>query len=208
MSVGCAILVTVEIKPDRLDDFLKVMEEDAKGSRDKSVDPGCLRFDLLRDRENPHKFLFYEAYANDDAVSHHKTTPHYKAWAEFKASGGVEKQSVDIGETASLPSWAFQTEATGSSTSAAVLVSVDIKEDQLENFLKVMEQDAINSRKKDVEPGCMRFDLLKDRAKPNRFYFYEIYERTTRPLAITAPPRTTRAGRSSRLPGAWRTNPS
>ena len=35
----------------------EVMEEDAKGSRDKSVDPGCLRFDLLRDRENPHKFL-------------------------------------------------------------------------------------------------------------------------------------------------------
>lgn len=55
------------------------MEQDACGSRDASVDPGCLRFDLLRDRENPNRFLFYEAYTNDEAIGHHKTTPHYKA---------------------------------------------------------------------------------------------------------------------------------
>eukprot|EP00438_Fugacium_kawagutii_P019368 Skav207908 [mRNA] locus=scaffold190:150429:155847:- [translate_table: standard] len=213
---GCAILVTVDIKPDRIDDFLKaaeleswkagegsgegwrldklssslVMEQDAVGSRDRTMEPGCLRFDLLRDRElqpapsgwfrlcsprdNPNRFVFYEAYVNDDAVTHHKTTAHYKAWADFKATGGVEKQS-EKAECTSLPSWAFQTEATGSSTSAAVLVTVDIKAGhQIESFLKVMEADAMNSRNKDadrdpeIEPGCLRFDLMKDREKPNR----------------------------------------
>jgi len=175
MSVGSAVLVTVDIKPDRVDDFLKVMEQDAVGSRDKAVEPGCLRFDLLRDRENPNRFVFYEAYADDDAITHHKTTAHYKAWADFKASGGVEKQAVERAECASLPPWAFQTSATGSSTSAAVLVTVEIKADQVESFLKVMEADASNSRNKEIEPGCLRFDLLKDREKPNRFFFYEVY---------------------------------
>ena len=33
-----------------LPDLDKVMEQDATGSRDKSLDPGCVRFDLLRDR--------------------------------------------------------------------------------------------------------------------------------------------------------------
>lgn len=175
-AVGSAVLVTVDIKPDRIDDFLKAMEQDAVGSRDKAIDPGCLRFDLLRDRDNPNRFVFYEAYTDDDAVAHHKTTAHYKAWADFKATGGVEKQSVEKAESTSLPPWAFQTEATGTSTSATVLVTVDIKADQVETFLKVMEADASNSRNKEIEPGCLRFDLLKDREKPNRFFFYEVYE--------------------------------
>ncbi|CAK9037051.1 (4S)-4-hydroxy-5-phosphonooxypentane-2 [Durusdinium trenchii] len=157
------------------------MEQDATGSRDKSLDPGCVRFDLLRDRDNPNRFLFYEAYTDDEGITQHKTTPHYKAWADFKASGGVEKQSVEKAESTSLPPWAFQTDPTGSSTSAAVLVSVDIKEDQMESFLKVMEADATNSRNKEIEPGCLRFDLLKDREKKNRFYFYEVYARLSSP---------------------------
>ncbi|CAE7413347.1 lsrG [Symbiodinium natans] len=168
-------LVTVEIKPDRIDDFLKVMEGDAKGSRDKAQDPGCLRFDLLRDRENPNKFVFYEAYTNDEAITTHKTTAHYKAWADFKATGAVESQTVVKAETTSLPPWAFQTVPTGTKTSAAVLVTVDIKAEKLDDFLKVMEGDAVNARDKSVEPNCLRFDLLKDKEVPNRFHFYEVY---------------------------------
>ena len=30
-------------------------------------------------KDNPNRFVFYEAYTDDDAVAHHKTTAHYKA---------------------------------------------------------------------------------------------------------------------------------
>ena len=30
---------------------VQAMEQDALGSRDPAIDPGCLRFDLLRDRD-------------------------------------------------------------------------------------------------------------------------------------------------------------
>eukprot|EP00931_Biecheleriopsis_adriatica_P091842 TRINITY_DN65714_c0_g1_i1.p1 TRINITY_DN65714_c0_g1~~TRINITY_DN65714_c0_g1_i1.p1 ORF type:complete len:247 (-),score=62.20 TRINITY_DN65714_c0_g1_i1:65-733(-) len=170
-----AVLVSLEIKEDRIDDFLKAMEVDVKGSRDKALDPGCLRFDLLRDREDKNKFFFYEAYTDDDAAAAHKTTAHYKTWADFKATGGVASQSVVKVETDSIGDWAFQNEATGSTTSSAVFVTVDIKEDRIDDFLKAMQDDVTKSRDKALDPGCLRFDLLRDREKSNRFMFYEVY---------------------------------
>ena len=44
------LLVSVEIKEDRIDDFLEAIKEDARGSR---TEEGCYRFDVLRSQENP-----------------------------------------------------------------------------------------------------------------------------------------------------------
>mmetsp|Transcript_43551 Transcript_43551/g.81837 ORF Transcript_43551/g.81837 Transcript_43551/m.81837 type:complete len:224 (+) Transcript_43551:58-729(+) len=172
-----AVLVTVEIKEDRIEDFLKAMEDDVTNSRDKTKDPGCLRFDLLHSREQANKFIFYEAYESDEAAAFHKTTDHYKSWADFKASGGVLSQTAQKVETASIPGgWAFQSEPGGTEpTSSAVLVTVDIKSDRVEDFLKAMEDDVTKSRDKALDPGCLRFDLLRDRESPNKFIFYEAY---------------------------------
>ena len=86
------VMVAVTIKPDRRDEFLKVMHADAQGSRGE---PDCLRFDLLVDNEDPNKFYFYEVYKNaNDAMDFHKAQPHYKAWTEFKESGGVLSQEA------------------------------------------------------------------------------------------------------------------
>ena len=48
-------MVSVRVQEDKIPDFLKVMEEDARGSR---AEPGCHRFDLLKDAEVPQKSLF------------------------------------------------------------------------------------------------------------------------------------------------------
>lgn len=185
--VNSAVFVTVEIKPDRIDDFLKAMEDDVTNSRDPEKDPGCYRFDLLRDRDDPNKFIFYEAYKDDDAAAFHKTTSHYNSWAEFKKSGGVVSQEVAKVETGSIPGrWAFQIsdqaplDADGKSLDQAsvgsgVVVTVDIKPDRLDDFFQAIEKDVLLSRDKGLDPGCMRFDLLRDRGDPNRFYFYEAY---------------------------------
>merc|ERR1719356_1378274 len=154
------------------------MEEDLKKSRDEELDPGCLRFDLLRDLENKNKFVFYECYTDDDAVAHHKTTAHYNLWADFKKSGGVVSQTVQKIETASLPDWAFQKSAKASSqkpTGSAVLVNVEIDKDRVEAFLEAMQDDVTKSRDAALDPGCLRFDLLRDGDDSNKFVFYEAY---------------------------------
>ena len=99
---GIAIVVDAEIVPDRVEEFLKVIEEDAKGSRDE---PGCLRFDVLRDNDNPNRFFFYEAYIDTAAVDEHKAMPHFKLWSDFKASGGCTSVST---KTTPLGDWGFQ----------------------------------------------------------------------------------------------------
>ena len=90
-STPIAVVVKVEIVPERKADFLEAMRIDAEGSR---AEDGCLRFDLLQDQSDENTFFFYEAYKDMDAIAVHKETAHYKAWSDFKASGGVVSQTA------------------------------------------------------------------------------------------------------------------
>jgi quinol monooxygenase YgiN len=45
--------------------------------------------DVLRAQDNPNMFFFYEVYKAPSDVDFHKTQEHYKAWVDFKESGGT-----------------------------------------------------------------------------------------------------------------------
>lgn len=85
-AMPICIVVEAEIKEDRMDDFLDMIEKNAIGSR---AEPGCIRFDVLQAEDASNKFFFYEVYENADAIAHHKEQPHYAAWGAFKESGGT-----------------------------------------------------------------------------------------------------------------------
>jgi autoinducer 2-degrading protein len=55
----------------------------------------------------------------------------------------------------------------------AIWVSVKVKPEKREQFLSAIEDDSICSVRD--EPACVRFDVLQDRADPDRYYFYEVY---------------------------------
>jgi autoinducer 2-degrading protein len=77
------ILVEVDVKPERLNDFLELIKYDAEHS--EGDEPGCLRFDVLQDTEDPHKFFYYEVYRDEAARMAHRETPHFKHYAEASA---------------------------------------------------------------------------------------------------------------------------
>ena len=54
-----------------------------------------------------------------------------------------------------------------------LIVSVRVKPEKREEFLRAIEDDSICSVRD--EPGCVRFDVLQDRADPDHYYFYEVY---------------------------------
>mmetsp|Transcript_24515 Transcript_24515/g.48732 ORF Transcript_24515/g.48732 Transcript_24515/m.48732 type:complete len:141 (-) Transcript_24515:201-623(-) len=85
-TMPICIVVEAEIKEDRMDEFLDMIEKNAIGSR---AEPGCIRFDVLQAEDAPNKFFFYEVYENTEAIAHHKEQPHYLAWGAFKDSGGT-----------------------------------------------------------------------------------------------------------------------
>ena len=93
------IVVDIEVEPDRVDEFLKVAEADAIGSRNE---PGCLRFEVLKASDT--RFLFYETYKDSDAVAEHKAQPYFAKWTQFKESGGC----TSVSTKAEYPGdWAF-----------------------------------------------------------------------------------------------------
>ena len=46
-----ALVVTIKIKADHKEAFMASMMDDARGSNND--EPGCLRFDILQDNEDP-----------------------------------------------------------------------------------------------------------------------------------------------------------
>jgi autoinducer 2-degrading protein len=77
-----AMLVTcvyVNVKPDVVDRFVSA----SLANHLESVkEPGNLRFDIIRQVDDPCRFMLYEAYENEDAAANHKTTPHYLKWRD------------------------------------------------------------------------------------------------------------------------------
>ena len=77
--------IEVHVKPSALEEFLKVIKHDAVHSA--GDEPGCMRFDVLRDNDDPLKFYFYEVYKDEAARSAHRQMPHFAEWAKFMKHG-------------------------------------------------------------------------------------------------------------------------
>jgi len=89
-----ALIVKVDVKPERREDFLEVIGADAVGSRQE---PGNIRFDVLESYSAPNTFFFYEVYTDDNAFEYHQQQSYVVAWGAFVASGGLlSEPSVDF----------------------------------------------------------------------------------------------------------------
>src|SRR5207302_5292895 len=89
LSIGGSVvtmlvnLVKVRIKPDQRQRFLDAIEHDAL--RSEGDEPGCLRFNVLRDRQDENVYYFYEIYTDQAALEAHRAMPHFKVWQEASA---------------------------------------------------------------------------------------------------------------------------
>ncbi len=84
MIVTC---VHVHVNPEDCDRFI---EATITNHRESVKEPGNLRFDLVREAEEPGRFMIYEAYESEEAAAAHKTTPHYLEWRDKVATWMVE----------------------------------------------------------------------------------------------------------------------
>ena len=76
MQVTC---VHIQVKPGFAEAFLDASLVNAQATLSE---PGSLRFDVLRSRDDPNHFMFYEVFMNVEAVEAHKLTPHYQHWRD------------------------------------------------------------------------------------------------------------------------------
>ena len=62
------IIVEFRAKPDQVEAFAQLIDRHAHNSR--TLEDGCLAFDVCQDPDDPARFVFYEAYR--DQAAHHQ----------------------------------------------------------------------------------------------------------------------------------------
>jgi quinol monooxygenase YgiN len=75
-----ALIVEAKVKPGMRDRFIEAITDDATHSM--ADEPGCSRFDVLQDADDPDTFYLYEIYADDAAIDAHFETPHFLRLAD------------------------------------------------------------------------------------------------------------------------------
>ncbi|HSY16099.1 MAG TPA: putative quinol monooxygenase [Jatrophihabitantaceae bacterium] len=72
------LVVSMRAKTDSEARFVEEITRNATASL--TEEPGCLRFDVCRVVGDPGAYVLYEVYADDQALDHHRSTPHFQAW--------------------------------------------------------------------------------------------------------------------------------
>ncbi|HLF93136.1 MAG TPA: putative quinol monooxygenase [Planctomycetota bacterium] len=71
------VVVRMEAKPEKAEALVELATYNSGCSR---KEPGNLRFDVLRQVDNPLRFSLYEVYRDEAAFKAHQQTDHYARW--------------------------------------------------------------------------------------------------------------------------------
>jgi len=96
--VAYVIIVEFRAKPDRVEAFAELIDRHAHNSR--TLEDGCLAFDVCQDPEDPARFVLYEAYR--DQVVHAR----HLEMASYQRSGPRRRTSSCPGPRARCPTGA------------------------------------------------------------------------------------------------------
>jgi len=82
--------VHVHVKPESVEAFREATIENARNS---VQEPGIARFDVIRQKDDPTRFILVECYRTSDDPARHKETAHYAKWRDAVESMMAEPRS-------------------------------------------------------------------------------------------------------------------
>ncbi|MGB2863971.1 MAG: putative quinol monooxygenase [Sedimentisphaerales bacterium] len=82
--------VFVHVKPDQVEVFETATIENARNS---IHEPGVARFDVIRQQDDPTRFVLVEIYRTLDDPGRHKETAHYQKWRDTVAGMMAEPRT-------------------------------------------------------------------------------------------------------------------
>jgi quinol monooxygenase YgiN len=80
----------VKVKPESVQAFEQATVENARNS---VREPGIARFDVIRQADDPTRFILVEVYRSVQATAAHKETAHYQTWRDAVAPMMVEPRT-------------------------------------------------------------------------------------------------------------------
>jgi quinol monooxygenase YgiN/predicted ATPase len=84
------VIVTAIVRPESVGAFIDATLDNARNAR---LEPGNLRFDVLRAEDDPNKFVLYEAYRSREDFAAHQQTEHYLRWKAIVADFMAQPRS-------------------------------------------------------------------------------------------------------------------
>jgi len=82
--------VFVHVKPDQVEAFEAATLENARNS---VMEPGVVRFDVIRRQDDPARFVLVEVYRTSEDPGRHKETAHYQKWRDTVAGMMAEPRT-------------------------------------------------------------------------------------------------------------------
>ena len=74
--------VQVHVRPECIEEFKRATVVNV---RESIKEPGIARFEILRQQDDPSRFLLVEVYRTEEAPAAHKETKHYQVWRDTVA---------------------------------------------------------------------------------------------------------------------------
>lgn len=71
------VLGIIKVKPQHLDEFLENVRRHAANSL---LEPGCVRYDVLQDQQDPTTVCLYEMFRSEADLDFHHAQDYYRAW--------------------------------------------------------------------------------------------------------------------------------
>ena len=98
MTEMYALVVTIHIKPEHREEYIKAILDDARGSVQN--EEHCLLFNVIQDETDPNCLYLYEVYRDVKAFEYHTQTPHFIHF--FNTTKDWVTQPMTIGKGAHL----------------------------------------------------------------------------------------------------------
>lgn len=166
-------VVHIQVKPEHVADFLGAIRRNHEIS---ILEPGNLRFDILRSVDDPARFVTYMAYRDETSARAHTSTTHLLAFREEVADwmvvprdnvryDGLFPADVEDGV-------AGEPAPGGGGPMFVTLVHVHVKPEHVSDLIEAIRPNHEGSV---LEPGNLRFDILQSVDDPTRFIAYEAY---------------------------------
>jgi len=91
-----SLLITLEIHPDPVDEFVRYITEESQDARTK--EPACRGFRVSRSLEKANVFTLAEFYDDRSALEAHRQTPHFLLFKERAADGLILSKTAICGD--------------------------------------------------------------------------------------------------------------
>jgi quinol monooxygenase YgiN len=84
----------LEIDPDQLDPYTAAVREEMDAS--VRIEPGVLAIYAVAEKDQPHKFRFFEMYADEAAYRAHIASPHFRKYVEVTRNMITSRRLLDV----------------------------------------------------------------------------------------------------------------